>query len=79
MREAGTRAYGIWALRFKCSLLCFSVLHSRGIQAIDRLQAGQKTSASEAGRGGRKQSGLTETDYCGNHIHDGSTSASVKI
>lgn len=35
MRGVGTRAYGIWALRFKCSLLCLSVLHSRGIQAIE--------------------------------------------
>lgn len=45
---------------------------------IERLQAGQKMSASEAGRGGRKQSGLTEMDYRRNHIHDGSTSVWVK-
>lgn len=53
--------------------------YTGGIQPIERLQAGKKTSASEAGRGGRKQSGLTEMDYCGNHIHDGSTSVGVKI
>lgn len=76
MRGVETRAYGIWALRLECSLLYLSVLHSKGIQAIEKLQAGQKTSASEAGRGGRK---LTEMDYCGNHIHDGSTSVWVKI